>query len=244
MSNHESLFEAAQRARWLRPDAYRWIRPDAARFLVPGADPASVFPALQRKFNPDQPRVPAGNPDGGQWTDGGGGGGGINDPRVLSDADPEGIRPYEQYAQNLDKRPVDLREEEARGGHALRKHVGKTDEELLASTTVDRGQTVTYRYARKINGSFASMESANDFVNRTLEQNRDRVEAVATGRSAKDFITYRFGYKTGREAFRGDIDAVPYLRDTYGVGVSIVHDPRAARGFSVITAYPRNEPSK
>jgi hypothetical protein len=32
-----------------------------------------VYPALQRKFSPDQPRVPAGNPDGGQWTDGGGG---------------------------------------------------------------------------------------------------------------------------------------------------------------------------
>lgn len=28
------------------------------------------------KFSPGQPRVPAGSPDGGQWTDGGGGGGG------------------------------------------------------------------------------------------------------------------------------------------------------------------------
>src|SRR5215211_7302479 len=28
-----------------------------------------------RRFNPRQPRVPAGNPEGGQWTDGGGGGG-------------------------------------------------------------------------------------------------------------------------------------------------------------------------
>ncbi|MFD0986539.1 hypothetical protein [Methyloligella solikamskensis] len=28
------------------------------------------------KYNPNQPRVPAGNPDGGQWTDGNGGGGG------------------------------------------------------------------------------------------------------------------------------------------------------------------------
>jgi hypothetical protein len=27
-----------------------------------------------RKYNPDEPRVPAGNPDGGQWTDGGDGG--------------------------------------------------------------------------------------------------------------------------------------------------------------------------
>lgn len=24
---------------------------------------------LARKYNPDQPRVPAGNPDGGRWTD-------------------------------------------------------------------------------------------------------------------------------------------------------------------------------
>jgi hypothetical protein len=32
--------------------------------------------AVKANFNPNQPRVPAGNPDGGQWTDGGGGGGG------------------------------------------------------------------------------------------------------------------------------------------------------------------------
>jgi hypothetical protein len=31
---------------------------------------------LKRAFNPGQPRVPAGNSDGGQWTDGGSGGGG------------------------------------------------------------------------------------------------------------------------------------------------------------------------
>ncbi len=29
--------------------------------------------ALERRYSPDQPRVPAGNSDGGQWTDGGGG---------------------------------------------------------------------------------------------------------------------------------------------------------------------------
>lgn len=31
------------------------------------------------KYNPNQPRVPAGTPDGGQWTDGNGGGGGGGD---------------------------------------------------------------------------------------------------------------------------------------------------------------------
>ena len=55
MTCHAGVFEAAQRARWLRPDTHRWIRPDAARFLVPGTDPLKVFPALQRKFSPDQP---------------------------------------------------------------------------------------------------------------------------------------------------------------------------------------------
>ncbi|MBI5130394.1 MAG: hypothetical protein HZA66_13205 [Rhodopseudomonas palustris] len=102
----------------MRPDAERWIRPDVARFLAPGARPQDVFPALDRKYNPNQPRVPKGNPDGGQWTFGGLGSrweidltgvglagikpivqSGRNDPRVISDADPEPVKPGQQYAQ-------------------------------------------------------------------------------------------------------------------------------------------------
>ncbi|RCW86080.1 hypothetical protein [Phyllobacterium bourgognense] len=38
---------------------------------------------ILRRYHPDQPRVPAGNPDGGQWTDGGGGfGSGRSSPSV------------------------------------------------------------------------------------------------------------------------------------------------------------------
>jgi hypothetical protein len=33
------------------------------------------YDALRRKYSPSQPRVPAGNSDGGQWTNGGGGAG-------------------------------------------------------------------------------------------------------------------------------------------------------------------------
>ena len=51
-------------------------------------------------FNPDQPRVPAGNPDGGQWTSGGGNGG-LNDLRIISDETPDNNwKPGAQYAQN------------------------------------------------------------------------------------------------------------------------------------------------
>ena len=37
---------------------------------------AQLAHAVGVKFNPNRPRVPAGNPDGGQWTGSGGGGGG------------------------------------------------------------------------------------------------------------------------------------------------------------------------
>jgi hypothetical protein len=61
-------------------------------------------------YDPNQPRVPAGNPDGGQWTSGGGGGvGGVGPAaaqsasrraaQVLNDAGPGGIRVWTQYAE-------------------------------------------------------------------------------------------------------------------------------------------------
>jgi hypothetical protein len=56
-----------QRQRWMRPDAERWLQPNRRLWIRPEA--------IDRKFSPDQPRVPAGNPDGGQWTSENGGSG-------------------------------------------------------------------------------------------------------------------------------------------------------------------------
>ncbi|MFC0241267.1 hypothetical protein [Rhodopseudomonas telluris] len=67
-AHQRARFMQPNPARWMRPDADRWVRPDVARFLAPGVRPQDVFPALDRKYNPNQPRVPKGNPDGGEWT--------------------------------------------------------------------------------------------------------------------------------------------------------------------------------
>jgi hypothetical protein len=48
-------------------------------------------------FNPNEPRVPAGNPDGGQWTTGGGSRTGTSP--VLTDVNPDPIIPGARYAQ-------------------------------------------------------------------------------------------------------------------------------------------------
>jgi hypothetical protein len=73
--------------RWMRPDAYRFIRPDWRRFVVPGSELAAFYERFERKYSPDQPRVPAGSSDGGQWTSGDGGASGESD-KIPSNARP------------------------------------------------------------------------------------------------------------------------------------------------------------
>ena len=113
-----SAYLTRQCERWTRPDAHLFVRPDWRRF-VPRDAADHPFALYERKYRPDQPRVPAGNSDGGQWTaDGGGGGSGspgsqptskpapINDPRVISDATPDNDwKPGAQYAQNDTRQP-------------------------------------------------------------------------------------------------------------------------------------------
>ena len=61
---------------------------------------AEMRTALAKKYNPNQPRVPAGNSDGGQWTSEGGSGL-ATDPRVVSDVAPDNPWiPGARYAQN------------------------------------------------------------------------------------------------------------------------------------------------
>lgn len=204
--------------------------------------------ALRRKYRPDQPRVPAGQTGAGQWADGGGGGAGRNDPRVISDATPDNEWiPGAQYAQVTGERrySVDLEEEAARGGHGKRDHVEKTREDLIKELDRDwkrwdtpRLQITEYRPAE---GSFSSLMQANDLTNQTLRDNRNKVDAVATGQSEYAILEKRFGYVTGYEAYRDLPDSEARIRNTYGVRVLIDHDTRSERGYTVRTAFPINQ---
>ena len=61
-------FTEHQLERWTRPDAHRFVRPDWRRFVTPGCEDELPFGRYGRKYSPDQPRVPAGVPTGGEWT--------------------------------------------------------------------------------------------------------------------------------------------------------------------------------
>jgi hypothetical protein len=67
-----------------------------------GAQSPTTPGALIQKYNPDQPRVPAGNSDGGQWTSEGGSGG-SEDRHVVSDTTPDNTWiPSVQYAGGIE----------------------------------------------------------------------------------------------------------------------------------------------
>ena len=190
---------------------------------------AAALQALWRKanFNPNQPRLPRGNPDGGQWT------------RVGAPVEDRAIvvaqtSPPQNYS-------VDLYEEERRGGHTIANHVGKSRQSLLdrlLRTNLPAGSRIYYMFR---NGSFPSIEAASRLVNATLARNRATVDLVVTGALKSAFVTTSFRTPTGIEYFRDNERQQPVLRDTYAVGVRIVHNPWALSGYTVLTAFPLNE---
>jgi len=86
----------------MRPDARRFFLPDWRRYFRAGHehDPLyQLYDRIERKYSADQPRVPPGNPDGGQWTDNDNGDR-RNDPRIISDATRDSFTHGARYAQN------------------------------------------------------------------------------------------------------------------------------------------------
>lgn len=143
---------------------------------------------MKAGFNADQPRD-----DQGRWTDGGAGEGGYLSPIA-----------------DVDRYSVSLPEEEARGGHAIRTHVGKSAQELISTLKAMRIDTPFLTIAKDAQGSFDSLESANDFVNRILGANPGTVDRVVSGYQNEAWLQERFGYRTGIEAFRDSADSEPY----------------------------------
>jgi hypothetical protein len=216
------------------------------------------------KYNPDQPRIPAGSPHGGEWTSGEGGsaidagsaplapapqpsGRGPQyaalDPGTRTDASPAAAATTQVAAgPGQSGYPIDLLEEEQRGGHTIAQHVGKssqflssiiTDQEIRSQRHGDLAQGLK-------EGSFTSLEAANKLVNSTVASNQTEVNLVASGLLPIAIVDAKFSSPTGYEAFAKTERSTPYIRDTYGVRVIIVRDPSSPKGYRVLTAFPMN----
>jgi hypothetical protein len=183
--------------------------------------------ALERRYSPDQPRVPAGSPDGGEWTLGAG---------ASNPLRPDGqrIRSAQGYGVNI------LEEPEAT--HIVSEHVGKSPAYLalrLQRMLVDaaqRGESGTGLSA----SSFPSLLAAQKLVNSTLSRNSETVAAVARGELPAAILDADFDTPTGYEQYAASEHAQSISRSTYDVRVVIRHDPSQSKGYAIVSAYPKN----
>jgi hypothetical protein len=203
--------------------------------------------AEEAKYSPNQPRVPAGNSRGGQWTDGSTGGS-IARPMGSSDggdvSQSSELTPAEPSADEVQIAggyPVDLLEERELGGHAIEGHL-RSDRSLQSdlgdrvAEAVRKGDFVSDMRQ----GSFTSLEAANKLVNATIARNPDQVNRDVDGVSPKENLDEDFPGPTGREAVARTERSQIFIRDTYSVRVVIVPDGTVAKGFRVETAFPMN----
>ncbi|SNB60505.1 MULTISPECIES: hypothetical protein [unclassified Agrobacterium] len=132
-------------------------------------------------FNPDQPRIPAGDPRGGEWT------------AVNHSGSQDEVPSSEKNTPKVDLR----KEENYRGAHTLRYHVGKTDMEILLRMGPPARWWMPRPFVMYRNGSFDSYGDADYFVNKTIARNIETVRLVSSGILQQAFLITRFGHRTG-----------------------------------------------
>ncbi len=215
---------------------------------------------ILRGFNPDQPRD-----DHGRWTDGGRsffkpvnsgntqvalspiqgiGWPSINDAspqNAILSGDEANLKPQLVQLNGDAQYQVSLEEEEARGGHAIREHVGKSYNVLMSQSGAS--DTAVKNTARITEGTFGSIREAEDFTNLALRANKDIVDRVVNDKvTIRTPINERFGAVTGKEilAESDGITTTARMRPTFSVRVIITYAENSPRGYRVVTAFPTN----
>ena len=205
---------AEREALWSSLERTTFLTTDEKRALA-GFSPASE--GFTPKFNPFHDAI-------GRFTtaDGAGGGGRSGGLQLVSDTG----------------RSVDLVDEENRGGHTIKKHVGKSEAFLLNRVRTEVYRIGMFTVGLEAAGTFTSLEAANKLVGSTLADNQEIVAKVASGEFDRAKVDKQFGSPTGTEAYRKSDRSDPYIRDTNAVRVIIVYDRSDPRGFRIATAFP------
>ncbi|MGA8170104.1 MAG: RNase A-like domain-containing protein, partial [Methylocystis sp.] len=225
----------------------------AEELLDAGMSPAALMKGLGfeptarglAKYSPNQPRVPAGSGrESGRWGSGGGDHSTNNvrtalnvDPHVASDARPD-VTPAQGAGY-----PVDLIEQEQRGGHTIERHVTKSEDYLIRRSEASR------KIIGRIDdwaafGSFTSLQAAGKLVNSTIADNQEIVDQVAApedqGGLDQAEIKKTFSQPTGYESYAPSGGAKFQIRNAFSVKVIIRHDETTKSGYRVVTSFPYN----
>lgn len=129
---------------------------------------------ILKLFNPLQPRVPAGNSDGGQWA--GGNGRGVNRESLIQPA-------AGRESDRLSGR--ELAQDPYLNRHIMDEHVGRTDQELTARVSEMQGGSLFGLLPSPLDkrraSTFETIEPAKGYISETLARNEEQLNRVAQG---------------------------------------------------------------
>ncbi|MBI3645173.1 MAG: hypothetical protein HY233_04335 [Acidobacteriales bacterium] len=141
-------------------------------------------------------------------------------------APPSTSSPIEGRTDRWHGPPRDLSQDEAAGGHVLRKHVGRTDNELR--DRLEREHNISGASA------YADRATAEHAIGSALAQSQDRIQRWLnrSGGHANLVLDYDSDQPLGRTLNRGDSQSRPCSHAV----VVLKFDPPA--GYHVLTSYP------
>jgi hypothetical protein len=142
---------------------------------------------------------------------------------------PPSARHQEPAAENTPRRAAeryDLARDEERGGHTLKKHVGRTDAELAERLERERNISAA--------STWTDLDAAETTVAEALRAERGRIESWVRrgGRRPNLALHYDAGRVIGRSLRRGDSQTVECTRAV------IVLRADGPDSFYVLTTYP------
>jgi hypothetical protein len=119
----------------------------------------------------------------------------------------------------------DLSRDEERGGHTLRKHVGRSDDELRERLQRERNISAA--------SSWTDRAAAEETVGAALREERGKIENWTQRGERRTNLALHFdaGHEIGRSLVRGASQAVPYTR-------AVIVLRADGDGFYVLTTYP------
>ena len=150
------------------------------------------------------------------------------------------LKPQLVQLQGDEQYRVNIKEEDARGGH-IKDHIAQRDADLLSQ--VGEFQTPSGTIVRVAEGTYGSEAEATYWTNRLLSESKDEVDRVVREKDTSDVnLEKRFGELTGREAFADSVAGmiIPRIRPTYGARIIITYAQNSPRGYRVHTSFPIN----
>ncbi|WP_368570660.1 RNase A-like domain-containing protein, partial [Acinetobacter baumannii] len=113
------------------------------------------------------------------------------------------------------------------GGHAIRRHVGKTDAQLLAR----------FENEPKVlaSSTFTDMKTADWAIGNGMAANKDKISTFMSGSDTRMIINYESSTNIGRVIQKGQTTAV----DSNKIVIVIDKDPLMPNGYRIQTAYPK-----